>query len=357
MVGGSRNTGAVSIALAAYGLATLGAEFATVFTNAMMPDLMSPKQLGQLSGIGWAMDYLGGFVSLVVVLGFLAADTQTGRTILGFAPILGLDPATHAGDRSSGPMTTIWYLVFVLPPFVFVPDTSRKMQVTRAVGLGLSSLRKSLAHARKEKTIWLFLAASMAYRGALTALFAFGGTFAAGQLGWQALQIELFGILLTVTGTAGALVGGFLDDRFGPRPVLIGAIAILSMCCAAIVSIDRDTILFVIDVAPPAPGALFGSVPELLYLVLGGFIGAAAVPLQTASCTLLINLSPPCRITEIFDLYALAGKATSFVEPLTVAALTAFSGSQRVGISAIIVLFALGALLLAKVPAMRATGE
>ncbi len=345
--------GAVALALVAYGVATLGAEYATVFNNAMMPDLVSPKRLGRLSGMGWAMGYLGGLVSLVIVLGFLAADTGTGRTILGFSPAFGLDPASHAGDRAAGPLTAIWYLVFVAPLFLFVPDAPARMPVGRAVRFGIANLKESIRHTRQEKSLWMFLAASMAYRDALTALFAFGGIFAAGQLGWQTLQIGLFGILLTVTGTAGALVGGFLDDRLGPRPVLIGSIAILTACSLAIVSIDRETVLFVIHVAPPETGGLFTSLPERLYLVLGGLIGAAAGPLQAASRTLLVRLSQPGQMTETFGLYALAGKATSFIGPVAVAIVTSVSGSQRIGISAIIALFVLGGLLLAKVPPQR----
>ncbi len=349
--------GAVTLALVAYGVATLGAEYATVFNNAMMPDLVSPKRLGRLSGMGWAMGYLGGLVSLVMVLGFLAADAESGRTILGFSPAFGLDPATHAGDRASGPLTAIWYLIFVAPLFLFVPDAAPRMPVGRAVRFGIANLKESIRHARQEKSLWMFLAASMAYRDALTALFAFGGIFAAGQLGWQTLQIGLFGILLTVTGTAGALVGGFLDDRFGPRPVLIGSIAILTGCCLAIVSIDRETVFFVIHVAQPQTGGLFASLPERLYLVLGGLIGAAAGPLQAASRTLLVRLSQPERMTEAFGLYALAGKATSFIGPVAVAVVTSVSGSQRIGISAIIALFVLGGLLLAKVPVRQGRGS
>ncbi|WP_319775768.1 MFS transporter [Breoghania sp.] len=344
------SSGVVAFALVAYAVATLGAEYATVFNNAMMPDLVSPKRLGRLSGMGWAMGYMGGLVSLVIVLGFLAADAGTGRTILGFAPAFGLDPATHEGDRAAGPLTAIWYMVFVLPLFFFVPDTPPRIAVRRAIRLGIANLKESVRHARQERSLWVFLAASMAYRDALTALFAFGGIFAAGQLGWQTLQIGLFGILLTVTGMLGALLGGFLDDRLGPKPVLIGSVSILTACCIAIVSIDRETVLFVIHVAQPETGGLFASLPEQLYLVLGGLIGAAAGPLQAASRTLLVRLSQPDRMTEAFGLYALAGKATSFIGPVAVAFVTSVSGSQRIGISAIIALFVLGGVMLAKIP-------
>src|SRR5437879_9078472 len=103
--------------LLAYAIATIGAEFATVFNNAMMPTLVPPERIGRLSGTGWAVGYVGGISSLILVLGFLAADPDTGRTLLGFKPLFGLDPATHQGDRITGPLTAVWFVVFVLPMF------------------------------------------------------------------------------------------------------------------------------------------------------------------------------------------------------------------------------------------------
>ena len=89
----------------------------------MMPTLVPPERMGRLSGTGWAIGYIGGIVSLIVVLGFLAADPKTGRTIIGLAPLFGLDPATHRRhahhpDRSP----RVWFIVFVLPMFLFTPD-------------------------------------------------------------------------------------------------------------------------------------------------------------------------------------------------------------------------------------------
>ncbi len=55
-------------------IASVGAEFATVFNNAMMPTLVPPERIGRLSGTGWATGYIGGILSLILVLGFLAAN-------------------------------------------------------------------------------------------------------------------------------------------------------------------------------------------------------------------------------------------------------------------------------------------
>src|ERR1700688_4467704 len=91
--------------LIAYGIATIGVEFATVFNNAMMPSLVPPDKIGRLSGSGWALGYVGGVLSRMLVLGVLAASRETGRTLFGFMPLFGLDPVSHQGDRITGPLT------------------------------------------------------------------------------------------------------------------------------------------------------------------------------------------------------------------------------------------------------------
>ena len=78
-------------------IATVGVEFATVFNNAMMPTLVPPDRIGRLSGTGWATGYVGGILSLILVLGFLAANPETGRTLFGFRPLFGLDPVMPSG--------------------------------------------------------------------------------------------------------------------------------------------------------------------------------------------------------------------------------------------------------------------
>ena len=99
------DTSVIPPLLLAYAVATVGVEFATVFNNAMMPTLVPPERIGRLSGTGWATGYVGGILSLILVLGFLAADPASGRTLFGLAPLFGLDPVTHQGDRITGPLT------------------------------------------------------------------------------------------------------------------------------------------------------------------------------------------------------------------------------------------------------------
>jgi MFS transporter, UMF1 family len=335
--------------LLAYAIASVGVEFATVFNNAMMPTLVPPDRIGRLSGTGWATGYIGGILSLILVLGFLAADPGTGRTLFGFMPLFGLDPVAHQGDRITGPLTAIWFIVFVLPMFIFTPDYPAKLPVRAALREGLVELRQTLGELPKQRSISAFLLANMIYTDGLVSLFAFGGIYAAGTFGWQTLQIGTFGIILAIAGTLGAWLGGKLDDRLGPKRVIAGSILILLLSIVAILLVDKDSIFF-IKVAPPESGAaLFSGAAERAYLVLGCLIGAAGGPLQAASRTLLIRLAPRDRIAQYFGLFALTGKVTSFIGPLLIGVITAVTASQKAGMAVLVVFFAAGLALLAQV--------
>jgi UMF1 family MFS transporter len=335
--------------LLAYAIATVGVEFATVFNNAMMPTLVPPDKIGRLSGTGWATGYIGGILSLILVLGFLAASPETGHTLFGFTPLFGLDPVTHQGDRITGPLTGIWFIIFVLPMFLLTPDYPARRPVREALREGLVELKETLRELPQQKSLAAFLLANMIYTDGLVSLFAFGGIYAAGTFGWNTLQIGTFGIILAIAGTFGAWLGGKLDDRLGPKRVIAGSMILLLLAIVAILLVDRDSIFFIRVAAPRPGGGLFSSAAERAYLVLGCLIGAAGAPLQAASRTLLIRMAPKDRIAQFFGLFALTGKVTSFVGPLLIGVVTAVTESQKAGMAMLVLFFVAGLALLGRV--------
>jgi MFS transporter, UMF1 family len=335
--------------LLAFSIATIGAEFATVFNNAMMPTLVPPDRIGRLSGTGWATGYVGGILSLILVLGFLAASPESGLTLFGLKPLFGLDTVTHQGDRIVGPLTGVWFIIFVLPMFLLTPDYPARRPLRDAVREGLVELKQTLAELPKQKSLAAFLLANMIYTDGLVSLFAFGGIYAASTFGWDTIRIGSFGIILAVAGTFGAWLGGKLDDKLGPKRVIAASMTILLASVVAILLVDKEHILF-IKVAPPEPnGPLFAAAAERAYLFLGCLIGAAGGPLQAASRTLLIRMAPKDRIAQYFGLFALTGKVTSFIGPLLIGIVTAAADSQKAGMATIVLFFIAGLALLARV--------
>jgi UMF1 family MFS transporter len=337
--------------LLAFALGAFGAQGALVFANAMMASLAPPSRLGRLSGTGWAIGYAGGVASLLLMLGVLVASPRSGHTLIGLAPLFGLDPALHEGDRAAGPLTAIWLIVFALPLFLFTPDLPRQLPLPIAARRGVATLADTLRHLPRACNIALFLLANMIYADGLVALFAFGGIYAAGTFGWSTIEIGIFGILLAVTGALGAFVGGRLDDRVGPKPVILCSLVILILAALVILSIDRDRVAF-IPVTPPVAGqGLFAAAAERAYVGVGILIGLVVGPLQAASRTLLVRIAPAERLTQFFGLYALSARVTSFVAPFLVALITDATQSQKAGMAVLIAFFAGGGALLAKVDA------
>ncbi len=337
-------------------LASLGAEFATVFNNAMLPGLASRARLGRLSGYAWALGYLGGLLSLGFVLGGFS---------LPEVPLFGLDKASHEHDRMVGPLSAVWMVVFILPLFLFTPDAPPSgLGRAQAVRQGLRQLAGTLGNLRHYRNIMLFLIARMIYFDGLSAVFAFGGIYAAGIFGWTTTNLGVFGIILVLFAAIGAVVGGWLDDRIGSKNTILLAVTGLFAATLGIVSITvdgrgsaarTDTILFFIHYNVPAPGTgMFNTLAERVFLLFGIMIGIFGGPAQAASRTMLSRLAPPAMIGEFYGLYALSGKATAFIAPLVVGLVTGMAQSQRAGIAVILVFLVLGLLLMLPVRETRA---
>lgn len=341
----------VLLVLAAFVAATAMAEFTTVFTNAMMPSLVPHHQLGRLSGTAWAVGYAGGLVSLAVMAGMIVADPSSGRTMLGLDPLLALDTLEREGDRLVGPFAAVWYALFMIPFFLFVPDKPRSAGKGSARP-ALAELWSTIKALPADRDMLYFLAARMLYSDGLAAIFAFGGIYGAAVFAWGALELGLFGIVLTFAGIFGALIGGVLDDRVGSKKVIVVSLVLLLIGAFGILSVDPNHVLYVTEVVPKAfASAPFSSAGEQVFLAFAVLVGLVAAPVQAASRALLARLAPPEKMTQYFGLFAFSGKVTAFMAPLLVAAVTQATGDQRIGMASIAVFLITGLVLMLKVHA------
>jgi UMF1 family MFS transporter len=180
----------------------------------------------------------------------------------------------------------------------------------------------------------------MFYRDALNGMYTFGGIYAVGVLNWSLIDIGIFGILAAISGAVFCWIGGRVDRAIGPMPVIVACCLILIATAILIISLSPTSIM---GVALPAGSA----VPDIAFYIAGALIGAAGGALQASSRNMLTRQGNPERMTEAFGLYALSGKATSFIAPALIAVASDLTGSQRLGITPVVGLFIIGLILLA----------
>lgn len=328
--------------LIAFGVGFIGAEYALIFANSQLPDLGNDEEIGEISGSGFAFGYLGGFVALLILLLFFA-EQGNGKTIIGLDPLFGLDPVEREGTRAVGPITALWYAVFMIPYFMWVRDVPRAGPRGK-VSDAFSNLGRLVRSLGKRLSLSAYLGSSMFYRDALNGLYGFGGVYAGLVLGWEVTQIGVFGIVALISSVIFSYLGGKLDKRLGPKPVIIGAIWILIAVCVVIISMSRAQLF---GFALPEGSTL----PDILFFGCGVLIGGMGGVVQSASRSLMVRHSDPTSPTEYFGLYGLSGRATAFIAPSLIGLVTTWTGNARLGISPVIALFLVGLVLLVWVKA------
>jgi len=310
----------VGPALALLVLGTVGFELASLLYNAMLPALADPARLGRWSGWGWGLGYAGGLVSLVLALVLFINDG---------AAVGGLDRAASEHVRATFVLAAVWYAVFALPLFLFTPDRSvRAESLGRGLRDGVRQLADTVRQARRYAGLIRFLVAHLFYVDGLATLFAFGGVYAAGTFDMDERDVLLYGIALNVTSGLGAAGFAWIDDWIGSRRTILVSLAGLVLAGTALLFIEGRTLFWTLG------------------MVLGVFVG----PAQASSRAYLARVAPPALANQMFGLYAFSGKATAFIGPLMVGWLTHASGSQRVGMSAIVLLLVVGLGLMLTVP-------
>ncbi len=308
-------------ALLCVALATLCFEVGTVFYNAMLPDVASRARLGRVSGMGWGLGYAGGLACLVLCLVVLVQPDP---------PLLPLDRGAAEHVRATALLVALWLLAFAWPVLVWVPDPpGERLGWGRAARAGLAELVALLRRLPSRPPVLRFIIARLFYTDGLNVLFVFGAVFAAGVFDMGVEEILLFGIALNVTAGLGAVAGGWVEERIGAKPIILLALLALMVVGGAMLMVES----------------------KLAFWVLGVSLGLFFGPAQAGSRSLMAQLAPPAEMAAHFGLFALSGRATSFLGPAVLALVTEATGSQRWGMAVVVVLLGTGALVLLSVPA------
>ena len=324
--------------LMAFVICYIGAELAFIFASAQLPDLGDDDSVGGISGSGLAFGYVGGVLSLVIVL-LLFVGQENGKTIfLNLDPLFGFDPAEKEGTRFAGPFAALWCLVFSIPYFLWVREghlPNRRPSISGAMTTLWQAIKGVLNRPSQGK----FLISSMFYRDALNGLYTFGGIYAGLVLDWSIVQIGTFGIVAAISAGLFSWLGGKLDNRVGPKPVIYLTIFILMSVCVVIIGMSK-THFFGVELAAGS------TLPDNLFMLCGCLIGGMGGMLQSASRSLMVRHAIPGKETIEFGLYGLSGRATAFLAPLLITIATTITDSARLGVSPIVILFVVGLVFL-----------
>lgn len=269
------------------GLIALGAvlnQISETNYNAMIVSVATPTTIGRVSGLGWGLGYSGGVLALILI----AVGDLTG--------IADLDAANGMTFRLIAVAGVVWGVVFGWPIFRNVPEVVVEQRPRRGLVAAYVELFRTVQdlYRTSRRTFW-FLVSSAIFRDGLSGVFTFGAVIASAAFGFSGTEVLIFGIAANLVAGISTIVVGRLDDRLGPRRVIIGALSVLVVTGVVIVALhDAGPIVFWI----------------------GGLLLCCTVgPAQSASRSYLAREIPAGHESEMFALYATTGKAASFMAP------------------------------------------
>ena len=296
-------------------LANFFYELSLIFYNSILKRISKTSDLGKSSGFSFALGYIGGILILIICIKIFIDND-----VLPF----GLSKENSENIRATSIVVAIWYLVFSIP-FIF----SLKKKINNKIEVSSNNIKKikDLIWNNGLNNLGKFLIARMLYADGLNAIIIMGGIFAVGVFNLEIKDLLILSILMNVTAFIGAIVGGYANDKFSSKSVIIFSLFGLI--------ISSSIILFVKS--------------QLFFLIFAAINGFFIGPIQSASRVFITKSIDENNQASGFGLFALSGKLTSFIGPLLVSTITYISSSQRIGFSSAIILLLIGLLILLKV--------
>lgn len=297
-----------------------------VVYNSFLPEIAPPEQRDAISSRGWALGYAGGGVLLALNLLLLA---RAGA--MGIPESL----AVRISLASAG----VWCMVFTIPVLLALrnraPARIPPPGQNRAA-IAFRQLAHTLKDARRFPQTLLFLAAYMIYNDAIQTVLA-----VAGQFGTDALKIPLSQLATAIlmaqfVGIFGAMGFGKLAARIGTKFAIAVTLVIWGLLLIYIYA-------FVSTVQQ------FFFVTAGIALVMGGS--------QALSRSLFAQMVPKGKEAEYFSIYEISDKGTSWLGPMFYGLALQWTGSYQAAILSLIVFFAAGLAILARVDVKKGESD
>jgi UMF1 family MFS transporter len=288
-------------------------EISNASYNSLLRDSSNKKdEIGRTSGLGYALGYIGIVPFLLFILLFIIKTDQ---------PILDLQKENFEHIRFIAILVSFWFFIFAIPMMTFFwkGKKSKKKKYT-----SIKDIKKIIWN-NKLTTTGKFLIARIFYADAVIVMQTGGGVYAVGVHGFTPKELIFVLIVGNLVAGVFAYIGGYLNDKYNSKTIIMWSIATLILAVFAIV---------------------FSPSKEFFFFSLL-LVAAAIGPLQSASRTLMSRISPQNTQGKSFGLYALSSKATAFVGPLMAGTITYFV-SQQAGFASISILFLVSLFMLSK---------
>lgn len=303
-------------ALTLYGLGLIGFSGANIFYDSLLVEVAKPHEYERLSSLGFALGYLGGGVLFAFNV-WLVLQPQR----------FGLDLQEHA-IRLSFASVAGWWLVFSLPLLFRIREPRVNRPKQQLILRGWRQFIQTLTNLRTHRPAFLFLLAYWFYIDGVDTIVRMAVDYGLSiGLDWQTLILAL--LLVQFIGFPAAIAFGRLGERIGAkRAVLLGLFVYIGVTVLA---------------------AGLDSANE--FYTLAAMIGLVQGGVQALSRSLYAHLIPKECAAEFFGFYNMLGKFAAVIGPFLVGATGLLAQDPRAGILSVLILFAIGAGLLLKVPA------
>ncbi|MFL6580689.1 MAG: MFS transporter [Burkholderiales bacterium] len=301
------------MAVAMFVVASIGFSAANIFYDALIVSVAQGKHLHYVSALGFGLGYLGGGLLFAVNIAMTLWPDR-----------FGLADSTQA-VRVSFVMVAAWWIVFSIPLLVFVrePSGASTRSAGRAVREGLRQFAATFRHVRELRTVWLFLLAYWLYIDGVYTIARMALDYGM-ALGFDPKSLIVALLITQFVGFPAALAFGYAGERFGAKPAIFVSVATyagVTVCSYAMTQLWE-------------------------FYALATVIGLVQGAVQSLSRSFYARIIPPAQAGEFFGFYNMAGKFATVLGPLLMGITASLTGSSRVAILTILILFIVGAALL-----------
>ncbi|MBN1634268.1 MAG: MFS transporter [Ignavibacteria bacterium] len=311
--------GTVAFALILFIISNIGFQTGLTFYDALISDVTEEKYYNRVSGIGYAVGYVGSLVSVLLVFPF------AGKYNVLF------------------PLSALFFLIFSLPLFLFLKERKNKIKTEKKSYLqyatfGIKKVTNTVIHVRKYKNLRNYLFSYFLYIDAVNTIIFFAGIYASKSLNFEITELAVFFIIVQFTAMLGSLLFAGIGDKLGIKNSINITLIFWTLIVFFIFFfVDENSFLEL------------GNFRIHYFFLVGGFAGTFLGATQSLSRAFMAKLTPRDMKTEFFGFYSLFEKTSTLIGPLTFGLVSYFSGSQNLAVLSVGIFFILGMLVLKSV--------